>query len=129
MPGAYCPHRGAGGGAGEDRAVSLWRRDRRRYAGARPRHHDPHSPRSSQVTETDFDILASRAVKPYFYHAPYPTDSGYVLKEYQHSGAEYCLARNHALIGDAPGVGKTAQAIVVSNAIRAKRTLVVCPAS
>ena len=37
------------------------------------------------------------------------------------------LGRDHGLIGDAPGVGKTAQGIMVGNAIRAERTLVVCP--
>ena len=76
----------------------------------------------------DFDILASRAVKPFFYRAPEP-GGDHALADYQHSGVEYCIARDHALIGDAPGVGKTAQGVALSNAIGAKHTLVVCPAS
>lgn len=73
------------------------------------------------------DVIASRAVEPKFYRAPVPPDRK--AKEYQHAGVEYVLARDNAIIGDQPGVGKTAQGIFVSNAINAKRTLVVCPAS
>jgi len=77
----------------------------------------------------DFGVEASRAVVPYFYRAPFPINDRRAPKEYQLAGIEYVLARSHALIGDAPGVGKTAQGIGISNAIDAKRTLVVCPAS
>ena len=77
----------------------------------------------------DFDLAAGRAVVPSFYTAPYPLGSKWEPRPYQHAGVEYCLARNNALIGDEPGVGKTAQAILLSNAIGAKRTLVICPAS
>lgn len=49
--------------------------------------------------------------------------------EYQHAGVEYGLQRNHHLFGDAPGLGKTAECILLGNAIEAKHTLVVCPAS
>ena len=48
---------------------------------------------------------------------------------YQLAGVEYALGRDHCLIGDAPGVGKTAEAIMLSNAIEAEYTLVICPAS
>ncbi len=72
-------------------------------------------------------VLASRAVDPLFFEAPVPPDR--TAKRYQHAGVEYCLARTNAIIGDQPGVGKTAQGIFLSNAIKAKRTLVVCPAS
>ena len=75
----------------------------------------------------DFDVLASRATKPFFYHAPVPATEK--AREYQHAGVEYQLSRASGLIGDAPGVGKTAQGIMLSNAIEAKHTLVVCPAS
>ncbi len=75
----------------------------------------------------DYDVLMSRAVKPMFYRAPSPT----LVKpmEYQHAGVEYGLARNHHLFGDVPGLGKTAECILLGNAIGAKHTLVVCPAS
>jgi SWI/SNF-related matrix-associated actin-dependent regulator 1 of chromatin subfamily A len=79
---------------------------------------------------SEFLIEASRAVEPYFFHSPYPeTSNGDVPAEYQHAGAEYCLGMDHALIGDEPGVGKTLQSILISNALEAQRTLVVCPAS
>ena len=74
-----------------------------------------------------FDYDRSWAAAPLYYRAPSPP--GIVPREYQFAGAEYALARKHCLIGDAPGVGKTGQAILISNAIEAKRTLVVCPAS
>ena len=69
----------------------------------------------------------SRAKAPMFYAAPYPGQ----LKafDYQLAGVEYHLARENALFGDEPGLGKTAQCIMVSNALRAKRTLVICPGS
>jgi SWI/SNF-related matrix-associated actin-dependent regulator 1 of chromatin subfamily A len=75
----------------------------------------------------DFDLLASRAIAPFFYRAPHP--AVVMPYNYQLAGVEYALARDHCLIGDAPGLGKTAQAIMVSNGIKAEHTLVVCPAS
>ena len=75
----------------------------------------------------EYQIVRSRALEPLFFRAPHPPNM--VARPYQHAGVEYALARQHCLLGDAPGVGKTAQAILISNAIGAKRTLVVCPAS
>ena len=75
----------------------------------------------------DFDIEASRATEPYFYHAPTPP--GTEPKPYQYAGAEYALARPNSLIADAPGLGKTAESILVGNAEEANRSLVICPAS
>lgn len=75
----------------------------------------------------DFDVAASRATKPLFYRAPHP--EGVTPYEFQHAGVEYHLARDHALFGDAPGLGKTAECILLGNAIRALHTLVICPAS
>ena len=75
----------------------------------------------------DFDILASRALKPFFYRAHAPGNRN--PYDYQHAAVEYCLNRNNALIGDAPGTGKTCETILLSNAINAEKTLVVCPAS
>jgi SWI/SNF-related matrix-associated actin-dependent regulator 1 of chromatin subfamily A len=77
--------------------------------------------------KSSFAVEASRAVKPYFYHAPAPPQMH--AKEYQHAAVEYALARDNCLLGDAPGLGKTAEAILISNAIEAKSTLVICPAS
>lgn len=80
---------------------------------------------------TDFLFDRSRAEEPMFYQAPTPANVAGNKQPfaYQHAGVEYCLYHDHALIGDAPGLGKTIQGILVSNAIEAKRTLVVCPAS
>ena len=72
-------------------------------------------------------VKRSWAESPLFYEAPHPpTTTPY---PYQFAGVEYALARDHALIGDEPGLGKTCQSILISNAIGAERTLVVCPAS
>ena len=76
---------------------------------------------------TNFAVESSRAVHPYFYKAPH---SDYIQpREFQFAAAEYALARDHCIIGDAPGVGKTGEALLVGNAIEARNTLVVCPAS
>jgi SWI/SNF-related matrix-associated actin-dependent regulator 1 of chromatin subfamily A len=76
---------------------------------------------------SDFDIQRSRATEPLFYRAPH--NPKMTPMEYQLAGVEYAISRDHVLFGDAPGLGKTAEAIMLSNAIEAKRTLVVCPAS
>lgn len=75
----------------------------------------------------DFQIERSRATEPLFYRAPAP--EGMVPKEYQLAGVEYALNKEHCLFGDAPGLGKTAECILVGNAIEAERTLVICPAA
>lgn len=77
----------------------------------------------------DFDILASRSVEPYFYRAPHTDNPKFQPREYQHAGVEYAINRNNAIIGDAPGVGKSAQGVLLSNGVGAKRTLVISPAS
>ena len=72
-------------------------------------------------------VDASWATKPSFYEAPCP-----ILmrpRDYQQAGVEYALARDNVIFGDAPGLGKTAQCILTSNAINARKNLVVCPAS
>ena len=69
----------------------------------------------------------SWATEPLFYKAPHPPNM--TPKQYQFAGVEYALQREHCLIGDAPGLGKTAESIMLGNAIEAEYTLVVCPAS
>jgi SWI/SNF-related matrix-associated actin-dependent regulator 1 of chromatin subfamily A len=51
------------------------------------------------------------------------------LFPFQKAGVEYALKRKNTLIGDQPGLGKTAQAICYANEIGAKRVLVICPAA
>ena len=74
-----------------------------------------------------FKVSQSRAIEPYFYHAPCPPQREPM--GFQYAGVEYALARPHALIGDEMGLGKSMQAILISNAMEAEYTLVVCPAS
>lgn len=51
------------------------------------------------------------------------------LAGYQKADLAYALRRKNTLIGDQPGLGKTVVAISFANEIRAKRVLVICPAS
>jgi SWI/SNF-related matrix-associated actin-dependent regulator 1 of chromatin subfamily A len=48
---------------------------------------------------------------------------------FQKADIAYALRRTNTLIGDQPGLGKTPIAICFANEVRAKRVLVVCPAS
>jgi SWI/SNF-related matrix-associated actin-dependent regulator 1 of chromatin subfamily A len=51
------------------------------------------------------------------------------LWPFQKANVEYALGRRNTLIADEPGLGKTPTAIAFANQIKAKRVLVVCPAS
>lgn len=71
------------------------------------------------------EIIASRAMDGP--HIACPTDEE--LSGYQKGSIVYALERQNALIGDEPGLGKTAEAICFANEIKAKRILVLCPAA
>ena len=60
-------------------------------------------------------------------HISCPADQE--LWPFQKSNIEYALSRKCTLIGDQPGLGKTPTAVCFANEIRAKRSLVICPAS
>lgn len=60
-------------------------------------------------------------------HIDCPADQE--LWGFQKAGVEYAMQRTNTLFGDPPGLGKTAQAICLANEQRAKRVLVLCPAS
>ena len=60
-------------------------------------------------------------------HIACPADKE--LWSFQKSNIEYALRRRNTLIGDEPGLGKTAQAICFCNEIKADRVLIICPAS
>lgn len=51
------------------------------------------------------------------------------LFDYQKEGVEFLATRRRAYLADAPGLGKTAQALVAADLIDAKNIVVVCPAS
>ena len=59
----------------------------------------------------------------------FPAPGGLTYMPFQKAGIEYALARRNVGIFDAPGLGKTIQAIGVHNAVKTKRVLVICPAS
>ena len=69
---------------------------------------------ASHKTESDFYV---------------PVPPGQELKPFQKASIEYIMARSHGLIGDPPGLGKTMQGIGISNLMKARKTLVICPAS
>lgn len=58
-----------------------------------------------------------------------PVPDGLALLPYQKAGVAYALSRPGTLFADEMGLGKTVQAIATANAIKARRILVVCPAS
>lgn len=60
-------------------------------------------------------------------HFRVPSDKE--LWPFQKASLRYALARQHALIADEPGLGKTPIAITYANEIQARRVLVICPAN
>lgn len=60
-------------------------------------------------------------------HIACPADQE--LWAFQKADVEYALRRQHTLVADQPGLGKTPVAICYANEIRAKRVLVICPAN
>lgn len=50
-------------------------------------------------------------------------------RPYQYDGASFLASKTHALLGDAPRVGKTAQAIMACERVGADYVMVLCPAS
>lgn len=51
------------------------------------------------------------------------------MMPFQVAGVHYAKDRDNCLIGDAPGLGKTIQAVALANLRGCKRVLVVCPAN
>ena len=51
------------------------------------------------------------------------------LWPFQRASLDYALSRQHALVGDEPGLGKTPIAITYANERGARRVLVLCPAN
>lgn len=64
---------------------------------------------------------------PKGFHVPVPEFCE--LMPFQIAGVHYARDRANCLIGDAPGLGKTIQAIALANLRGCKRVLVVCPAN
>jgi SWI/SNF-related matrix-associated actin-dependent regulator 1 of chromatin subfamily A len=57
------------------------------------------------------------------------TPEGLTLKPFQLKGAQFLADRPRAVLGDEMRLGKTVEAIVACNILKAKKILVVCPAT
>lgn len=69
---------------------------------------------ASRATDADIDI---------------PSPPGMVPRPFQKAGIAYAAERKNVLFGDAPGLGKTVQAILLANLKGYRRVLVICPAT
>lgn len=78
--------------------------------------------RASWADNSPLDIPVPDRINP-------RTKEPYAYLPYQKAGIEYALNRNHSIIGDEPGLGKTIQAIGLANIMDARKILIVCPAS
>ena len=59
-----------------------------------------------------------------------PVPNGLAYLPFQRAGIAFCLAHEATLVGDAPGLGKTIEAIgVINGDVSIRRVLVVCPAT
>lgn len=58
-----------------------------------------------------------------------PVPAGRVPRPFQRAFVAYASGRKNVLLGDAPGLGKTIQAILLANLKGYKRILVICPAT
>jgi SNF2 family DNA or RNA helicase len=85
------------------------------------------TPRAASMLKPMADRIALSQAKGSNSHFRMPMDKE--LWPFQKASLDYVLSRNQSLIADAPGLGKTPQAIVYANEIGAKRVLVLCPAA
>ncbi len=73
------------------------------------------------------DILESSRAKDAKITITCPADKE--LWPFQRANVAYARSRHNVLIADEPGLGKTPTAICIANEMKAKRVLVICPAS
>lgn len=77
----------------------------------------------SYASDTTFQVPVPPGINP-------STGKPFEFRPFQRAGVEYALQRKDTLIADQPGLGKTIQAIGVTNADETiRRVLVICPAS
>lgn len=55
--------------------------------------------------------------------------SSHPYRPFQNAGIQFGIEHGNVLIGDEPGLGKTAQAIGIANETKADKVLIICPAS
>ena len=58
-----------------------------------------------------------------------PAPEGFTYMPFQKAGIEFASTRSRTLIADAPGLGKTIQAVGLHNLKNFGKTLIICPAS
>lgn len=121
-------------------ATGLTRSISARGAGGTPVYftQDPYAalnfyPDGDFVAQDRLGLIKSRYEASWALESPnsYPLGGGKTLRPYQNAGIDYifdCFKRDgHALLGDAPGVGKTFTGIGVANALEAQRVLCIVP--
>lgn len=80
-----------------------------------------------QADQDRRDALAASAAVSADVEIPAPAGLEYL--PYQRAGIQFSLGKDAVLIGDEMGLGKTIQALGIANASKAKKILIVCPAS
>jgi len=83
-------------------------------------------PGSAPPLGPDIQIAHLNVAPPGFY---VPVPEFCELMPFQIAGVHYAKDRANCLVGDAPGLGKTIQAVALANLRGCKRVLVVCPAN
>jgi SWI/SNF-related matrix-associated actin-dependent regulator 1 of chromatin subfamily A len=83
--------------------------------------------RARQILAPSLEQIAASQASACNSHIRVPSDKE--LWPFQKASVSYALNRNHSLIADQPGLGKTPIAIAFANEIRAKRVLCIVPAN
>ena len=85
------------------------------------------TPRASAALQGITDRISRSWLAASNRHIDLPV--GKSLWDFQTASVDYALDRQHCLIGDQPGLGKTMSAIAISNEIQADYNLIICPAN
>jgi SWI/SNF-related matrix-associated actin-dependent regulator of chromatin subfamily A-like protein 1 len=83
--------------------------------------------RARTILAPSLDQIAASQASSGNSHIRVPSDKE--LWPFQKASVSYALNRNHSLIADQPGLGKTPIAIAFANEIRARRVLCIVPAN
>lgn len=82
--------------------------------------------------KAQLDLLKNDYDKSWAKEIDVPYESKNPAKPYrgfQNAGIKFGIEHGNVLIGDEPGLGKTAQAIGIANETKAEKILIICPAS
>jgi SWI/SNF-related matrix-associated actin-dependent regulator 1 of chromatin subfamily A len=89
--------------------------------------YDYATPQAKESLERLRGLMETSWAKESTAHIECPADQQ--LAPFQIAGVDYARGRLNTLIGDAPGLGKTPEAICLANEMQAERILVLCPAN